>query len=423
MLTINNTAKGVLIMKLQFWLSALAVALLAASAPAMAAGSVQVCDPVNLNNCANVDSTGHVLTTGTSSPSGTQDVNVKNIGGNAVSTGTGASGVGTERVVTSTDSTVGVEGTDGSTQASPANPFPVTPGTGANFKTNFDQTTPGTTNGVVTNTGSTTAATQATASALNDTATQGAPNTAANAWPIKNTDGTNTAAVKAASTAPVATDPALVVGLSPNGNQATATNQPTNAAQGSTTSGQTGTPAVCATISTPPTNTTAQSNFLVCGLKGGLTVNQLYGTTISQISGLPIAPIDASGNNRIPGTANYLYDGTNTNVGIGCTSSATVSVTAGNTLQIVALVAAKAVRVCGFSLAMSAAGTAQFEYGTATNCGTGTTALTGAIPLATGTPWTMSMPEGQLFATASANELCVVAVTGNVVGFVSYAQF
>lgn len=43
----------------------------------------------------------------------------------------------------------------------------------------------------------------------------------------KVTDGTNTAAVKAASTAPVATDPALVVVQSPNGNQATAANQST----------------------------------------------------------------------------------------------------------------------------------------------------------------------------------------------------
>ena len=43
----------------------------------------------------------------------------------------------------------------------------------------------------------------------------------------KITDGTNTGAVKAASTAPVAVDPALVVVLSPNGNQATSTNQTT----------------------------------------------------------------------------------------------------------------------------------------------------------------------------------------------------
>lgn len=48
------------------------------------------------------------------------------------------------------------------------------------------------------------------------TAAQGSPNTTANAWPVKITDGTNVGAVKAASTAPVATDPALVTVLSPN---------------------------------------------------------------------------------------------------------------------------------------------------------------------------------------------------------------
>jgi hypothetical protein len=47
------------------------------------------------------------------------------------------------------------------------------------------------------------------------------------AWPVKWTDGTNTAAVKPASTAPLATDPAGVVALSPNGNQATAALQTT----------------------------------------------------------------------------------------------------------------------------------------------------------------------------------------------------
>lgn len=47
-------------------------------------------------------------------------------------------------------------------------------------------------------------------------ATQGTAAAAAGAWPVKTTDGTNTAAVKAASTAPIATDPALVVSLSPN---------------------------------------------------------------------------------------------------------------------------------------------------------------------------------------------------------------
>lgn len=49
-------------------------------------------------------------------------------------------------------------------------------------------------------------------------ANQGTANTVANGWPVKITDGTSTAAVKAASTAAVAADPAQVVALSPNNN-------------------------------------------------------------------------------------------------------------------------------------------------------------------------------------------------------------
>lgn len=45
---------------------------------------------------------------------------------------------------------------------------------------------------------------------------QGTPNTAANAWPIEVTNGTSTAFVTPASTAALATNPALVVALSPN---------------------------------------------------------------------------------------------------------------------------------------------------------------------------------------------------------------
>lgn len=48
------------------------------------------------------------------------------------------------------------------------------------------------------------------------TANQGTANTLANRWPVIITDGTNAAAIKAASTAAVAADPALVVAISPN---------------------------------------------------------------------------------------------------------------------------------------------------------------------------------------------------------------
>lgn len=60
--------------------------------------------------------------------------------------------------------------------------------------------------------------TNATAANLLATVTQGPANSVANGWPVKITDGTSTAAVKAASTAAVAADPAQVVALSPNNN-------------------------------------------------------------------------------------------------------------------------------------------------------------------------------------------------------------
>lgn len=53
------------------------------------------------------------------------------------------------------------------------------------------------------------------------TANQGTANTAANGWPVKPTDGTNSATFKAASTASVATDTSEVVQISPNQPQLT----------------------------------------------------------------------------------------------------------------------------------------------------------------------------------------------------------
>lgn len=49
-------------------------------------------------------------------------------------------------------------------------------------------------------------------------------------WIAKVSDGTNAAAIKAASTAPIATDPSLVVALSPNGLNANGRTTPANSA-------------------------------------------------------------------------------------------------------------------------------------------------------------------------------------------------
>lgn len=122
-------------------------------------------------------------------------------------------------------------------------------------------------------------------------------------------------------------------------------------------------------------------------------------------------------------TAQYSFNGTSWDRGFTCPLSAVVSVTAGSTTQIVALAASQIIRVCGFSVSMSAAGTAQWVYGTGANCGTGTTNLTGATTLATGTPWTYSAGVGSVMRSAASNALCLAAVTGNVTGIVTYAQY
>ena len=65
-----------------------------------------------------------VPVSGTFAPSGTQNVNITQVGGNAVDSGSGASTSGTLRVIPSTDSVVGVKGADGSTISSTTNPQP-----------------------------------------------------------------------------------------------------------------------------------------------------------------------------------------------------------------------------------------------------------------------------------------------------------
>ena len=93
-------------------------------------------------------------------------------------------------------------------------------GTNIMGKVGIDQTTPGTTNGVQVNAALPVGANVIGKVSIDQTtpgttnlvsAAQGTPAAVANAWTAKITDGTNTAAVKAASTYPAFTDAALVV--------------------------------------------------------------------------------------------------------------------------------------------------------------------------------------------------------------------
>lgn len=173
----------------------------------------------------------------------TNGVSLAQIGANTVSTGAGATGTGTQRVGVAQDTT---------TLAGSA------PGTAGSASANVV-----TVQGVASMTPVAGNITQVLGSAIS--ATNGlfsnllqanAVLSATNPIFSSITDGTNKAAVKAASTAPVATDPALVVGLSPNGNQATAANQvsPNTASVTEPTS----------TLALPSTTTAYAAGSLMC---------------------------------------------------------------------------------------------------------------------------------------------------------------
>lgn len=85
------------------------------------------------------DTNGQLCSSTVLTTSGTQNTNLTQINGNTVSSGAGASGTGTQQVITSTDSTIGA--VTSITNALPA-------GTNLIGKFGIDQTTPGTTNGV-----------------------------------------------------------------------------------------------------------------------------------------------------------------------------------------------------------------------------------------------------------------------------------
>jgi len=124
------------------------------------------------------------------------------------------------------------------------------------------------------------------------TANQGTAAATAGAWPTKVTDGTNTAAVKAASTAAVAADPALVVVVSPNNsvaitaaslplptgaataaNQTTLGNQTTKINDGTNTAAVTA--ASTAAVATDPALVVAISPNNTVSITGGKSNNNV----------------------------------------------------------------------------------------------------------------------------------------------------
>lgn len=181
-------------------------------------------------------------------------------------------------------------------------------------------------------------------------------------------------------------------------------------------------------LTTPPTLTDGQRGDLRLDANENLNTKAVLNSATAadtQSNTIGFFQSQNSGTNTflLGGTASFRFNGTQWERTFACTNSAVVSVTAGATTQIVALSGATNIRVCSIALSISTAGTAQFVSGTGTNCATGTANLTGAISMATATPFNLSAGDSSLFRAGASNALCLAAVTGNVTGFISYAQF
>lgn len=361
----------------------------------------------------------------TTSPSGTQDVNLTQTNGAALSKGHGLAN-GTLRVELPTDGT-GVVGLNA--------------GTAIIGKAGIDQTTPGTTNAVSAtnfpatvsvNTGATGASSPRVTVAVDSATVAGSATLPAGANIVgkvgidQTTPGT-TNLVSAAQSGTWTVQPGNTANTTAWKVDGSAVTQPVGGgvADAATDSGN---PNKVGGVyeSAPPTYTAGQRSTLHTGTKGSLRM-ELYAPDSTQsvnvgttAAGGVTSPTSTLATRDFP----FIYNGATWDQTFTCPSSVAIAVTAGNTTQLVALVSAKTIRVCSFVITESLAGTLAFVYGTGSNCATGQAALTGTMNMTTGGDIALSAPSGgSLFSTASANALCLTATTGNINGFVTYAQF
>lgn len=150
-------------------------------------------------------------------------------------------------------------------------------------------------------------------------------------------------------------------------------------------------------------------------------------------------PNGASGANNLsigvsfnaPGLALYSADPCQSP--LATKSSVPINVTTATTTQLVALTVGQTIYVCGMTLTIAPSGTtadtATFEYGTGATCGTGTTALTGALGAGDLTTTTGLLPisfadPGATMTAPAGNALCIVSAgtTVNIQGIMQFVK-
>lgn len=120
----------------------------------------------------------------------------------------------------------------------------------------------------------------------------------------------------------------------------------------------------------------------------------------------------------------YTTNGLNCIPAIQASSSVLINVSTATTTQLVPISGTATIYVTAFDLVGGGAGNATLVYGTGSNCGTGTTSLTGPYALVAQTVITKGSGLGPIFVVPAGNALCLTTSAAvQMSGSVSYSQF
>ncbi len=182
---------------------------------------------------------------------------------------------------------------------------------------------------------------------------------------------------------------------------------------------------------------------------GGSVGNTSFGATVTQWGGTALGAASAwgtapSGNvngvnadilaepgtgstgSAVPSTAQFAGAESSGNlVGvIQADNSAAISISTATTTQLIALSASKKIYVTAWDVIAAGTGAITLEYGTGTNCGTGTTALTGSYILIAQTGISKGGGLGPVLVVPAGNALCALTSAAvQMSGSVAYTQF
>ena len=132
----------------------------------------------------------------------------------------------------------------------------------------------------------------------------------------------------------------------------------------------------------------------------------------------------SSANAQGPQKLCFTTNGNNCVPGLQASNSVAISVAAATTTQLVALSTGKSIFVTSFDVIANGTLNVTFVYGTGTNCGSGTTSLTGAYPLIAQAGIAKGNGTGAILFVPAGRALCVTTSgASQTSGSVSYVQF